>query len=261
MFVVAEDFDFGDFILVGLDKLDAGEFDFFVNQKEEENLRKLLGNLLYDAFVDGLNVLEPNDVKAGDLIQYVALGQYQPGDEVIYIVKNVADIYACILETDGTQLPTDTNHWTKQVANRWIRLKWGDSFTYNLMPEKWYGFKTMVIPMIYSLWISRTFRTQTSSGMIVQANENSTTVSPNDEIIRGWNKYSELSGGSDARLIVYDDWFYSNWGVIKNTLFGYIYCKSTDFDDLIAGTNFNYFKAYLGSGQYHNPGRMNLFDL
>ena len=54
MFVVAEDFDRLPFNISGLNDLSTGVFDDFVSYHEEENLRKLFGNLFYDAFVKGL---------------------------------------------------------------------------------------------------------------------------------------------------------------------------------------------------------------
>lgn len=253
MFVVASDFDRQPFNLIGLSTLDAGEFDDFVSYHEEENLREVLGNLFWNAMIDGLAELDE------DLDLFVA-GNYLVDNEVVYLVDDVADVYICIQETTG-QLPTDTDYWTKQDPNRWVRLKWGDSFVYNnSVPQKWWGFNRIIVPLIYSLWTKFNADKPTASGTVVLAKENSNTISPNDRIIRGWNKYSYLIGGENARLGNFEIWFNANYQQIKDTLFGYLYCKSTDFDDLVSTTNLSSFKSYL-SCEFKSPGRMNWLDL
>jgi len=252
MFVVASDFDRQPFNLIGLKDLDAGEFDDFVNYHEEENLRQVLGNLFWNAMVDGLAALDE------DLDLFVA-GDYAVDDEVVYLVDDVADVYLCIQASTG-QLPTDAAYWTKQAPDRWVRFKWGDSFLYNTVPQKWFGFNRVIVPLIYSLWTKFNADKPTSSGTVLLANEKSKDTSSNDRIIRGWNKYSDLIGGENAIMLNFESWFNANFQQIRDTLFGYLYCKSTDFDDLVSTTNLSSFKAYLAC-EFKFPGRMNWFDL
>ena len=115
MFVVAEDFDRLPFNISGLNDLSTGVFDDFVSYHEEENLRKLFGNLFYDAFVKGL---------IGKPVLFQEGLTYTSGDQVVYIVDNVADVYQSLV-IDNTALPTDVTKWSKQPEDRWIRLKIG----------------------------------------------------------------------------------------------------------------------------------------
>lgn len=254
MFVTAADFDYGDFILTNLDGLDEGEFDRFVNYHEEKELRKLLGSLFYDAFVKGLSALPDGlDLFKAGIAKSV-------NGEVVYVVDNIADIYLCIQATDGTKLPTDEAYWTKQAADRWVRLKWGDSFSYNNNPHKWYGMNYLIVPLIYSKWITRSSRKTTSGGIVKTVNENSEMVSPNFEIIKGWNEYARIAGGEFVRGSSLESWFYASWAEIKDTLFAYLFCDSATFDYLITETNYSSFKAYLECS-FQFPGRVNDFDL
>ena len=257
MFVVAEDFNRQPFNLIGLDKLDPGEFDDFVNFHEEENLRKLLGNLFWDAFVDGLNAVDGAGKKAGDLVLYVSGGIYQTDDEVVYFVENVADIYKCT-GTDVSTPPTDTIKWAKQPVNRWIRLKWGDTYLYYGRPQKWYGFNRLVVRLIYSLWMTNNYDSPTAHGVVITANENSTTVSPAKRIARAMNEYARLCAGDFPSVV---DPNYLMWPELENSLFGYLYMGSDTWEDLVVNVSgFGGFKAYLAYS-FNYPCKTNVFGI
>lgn len=247
MFVVAEDFNRLPFNISGLNDLSPNVFDDFVSYHEEEQLRKLFGNLFYDSFVDGLVGL-PGEY---------ASGTYAIDQLVVYVDGNVADIYKS-LANSNTALPTDASKWEKQPLNRWVRLKFGDEYLYYNRPQKWYGMKRLVVPLIYSLWIKWTYDNQTANGLVVTANENSTTVSPANRIARAWNKYAELCA-KDFPNVVNPD--YLVWPELENSLFGYLYLNSDRFDDLVVNySGFNTFRAYLAySFQY--PGKTNVFGI
>lgn len=251
MFVIAEDFDRLPFNITGLDKLSAGVFDDFVSYHEEENLRKLLGNLFYDAFVDGLNALPSG-------LGLWASQNYTAGQQVVFVVENVADIYQCILNTTANQDPTNTTYWAKQPVNRWVRLKFGDSYLYYGRPQKWYGMKRLVTPLIYSLYSKYTYDNQTGSGVVVTNNENSVTVSPATRIARAWNNYCRLCAGDFPNIV---DPNYLVWPELENSLFGYLYLNSETWDDLVVNVSgFGNFKAYLAYS-FNYPGKTNVFGI
>lgn len=251
MFVVAEDFDRLSYNLSGLDKLSDGVFDDFVSYHEEENLRKLLGNLFLDAFVDGLAPL-------GDLDLFIPGEANTIDEQVVYVVGNVADIYKCIQDTDGTQLPTNPLYWTKQAANRWVRLKFGDQYQYYGRPQKWYGMKRLVTPLIYSLWTKFTYDSQTGSGVVITANENANTISPAVRVARAWNNYARLCAGDFPNVV---DPNYLVWPELENSIFGYLYLNSDTWDDLVVNVpGFNSFKAYLAYS-FNYPGKTNVFGI
>ena len=244
MFVTGEDFKRQPFVL-NLTNLDAGEFQDFVDYHEEENLRKLLGNLFYDAFADA-------DSGLPDLFQ---AGNYSIVDEVVYIVDNVADVYQCTTNTSG-QLPTDTAYWAKQPANRWVRLKFGDKYMYYGRPQKWYGMNRLCVRLIYSLWLKYSYDKVTTGGVVQTQNENSVTISPSVRIARAWNEYCRLCAGDFPNVV---DPNYLMWPELENSIFGYLYLNSETWDDLTVGVpGFNSFKAYLAYS-FNYPGKTNVF--
>ncbi|HTJ53730.1 MAG TPA: hypothetical protein VL443_29950 [Cyclobacteriaceae bacterium] len=252
MFVKAEDFDRLPYNITGLDKLSNGVFDDFVSYHEEEELRKTLGNLFYDAFASGVNAL-PSGL---DLFQSGTV--YNVGGYAVYVIDNVADYYLCIQDTDGTQLPTDAAFWTKQPSNRWVRLTWGDTYLYYGRPQKWYGMKRLVVPLIYSLWTKYTYDNQAQFGVTVLANENSTTVSPSQRIARAWNKYCRLCAGDFPNVV---DPNYLVWPELENSIFGYLYINDTTWNDLTVGVpGFTSFRAYLAYS-FNYPGKTNVFGI
>lgn len=232
MFVAVQDFDRLPFNLSGLADLSAGTFNDFVNYHEEEKLRKLLGSLFYNSIVAGFNSLPA----------LYATGEYDLNDLVVYVNDDKADIYKSLVITN-TFIPTDATKWEKQPLNRWARLVYGDTYLYDDRLKKWYGMNRMVVPLIYSLWTKYTYDAQTSTGILVASKENSSVISPNQRIIRGWNKYSELAGDHCD---------------VENTLYGFLY-YSEYFNDDVA-PSFNDMSSYL-SYEFNSPGYMNNFGL
>lgn len=231
MFAAVQDFDRLPFNLSGLDDLSSGVFDSFVNYHEEERLRKLLGSLFYNLLVTGFQGL-PAVYQSG--LTY-------PIDElVIYVSEDKADIYKALEST--TELPTDATKWEKQPLNRWARLVYGDTYLYDDRLKKWYGMNRMVVPLIYSLWTKYTYDNQTASGVIVAAKENSSVISPNQRIIRGWNKYSELAGSHCD---------------VENTLYGFLYYSEYFNADVASHNDMSSYLSY----EFNSPGYMNNFGL
>jgi hypothetical protein len=231
MFVVAQDFDRLPYNLI-LDSLSDGVFDDFVNYHEEEQLRKLLGNLFYDSMVTGVKAL-PNVYQAGTFVI---------NDLVVFVSNNKADIYKSLVNSN-TSLPTDATKWEKQPLNRWARLVYGDAYDYYNHPQKWYGLNRLVKPLIYSLFTRYNYDTQIGSGVVVSLKENSSVISPNQRIIRGWNEYSELAG---------------NHCKVENTLFGFLYYSLYfDSDVSVKYTNMTTYLSY----EFCNEGKINSMGL
>lgn len=248
MFVVAQDFNRLPFNLAGLDDLSPNVFDDFVTYHEEEQLRKLLGNLFYDALAEGFKSL-PSVYESGLT--------YSVNDKVVYVNGNVADIYKSLANTN-TFLPTDASKWEKQPFDRWARLVYGDEYLYYTRPQKWYGFNRLVVPLIYSLWVKFTYNNQTSSGVVTLSPENSVVVSPAQRIARAWNKYANLCAGDLPNIV---DLNYPVWPELENSLFGYLYMTSGNFDDLVSNiAGFGSFRAYLAYS-FNYPGKTNVFGI
>lgn len=245
MFVTASDFDRLPFNLTGLDQLTAGVFDDFVSYNEEEKLRKLLGNKFYDAFVAGLALLPAT---------YDVSATYNLND----LVVSGADIYKSLQAANLAHQVTDTAWWVKQTANRWLRLREGDTYSYYNRPQKWYGMNRLVVPLIYSLYTKFTYDNQTGAGVVTAKNENSDTVSAANRIVRGWNKYADLAAGDWPSVI---DWTFVNWPDLENSLFGYLFLTDTVWDDLFTdGDGFGSMRAYLAYS-FQFPGKTNVFGI
>lgn len=239
MFVVAVDFDTPPFNLPNLDKV-VNTFPDFVTEQEDEELSKLFGNLFYDAFKAGIAALP------APWVQKISPAGYATND----LVVSGSDIYKS-LSDDNVALVTDNVNWELQTANRWLKLKEGEDYSYQNYPYKWIGMKQLVKPLIYSLWVRTQVKQFTSNGVVVSSNENSDAVSPGDHIVMGWNRYCLIAVGKLSANC------YVN---IANSLIGYLYANSELFDDLVEDTAFSNFKSYL-SGEFCSPGRQNVFDL
>lgn len=251
MFVVASDFDRLPFNLTGLNKVGA-EFLDFVSYYEEENLRILLGNTFYDALATAFVSLPT---------LYVAATAYTVGQRVVYVDQNVADIYICIQDGAGKTPSASPAYWTKQnvlAEYRWARLVYGDMYLYYNRPQKWYGMKRLIVPLIYALWTKFTYDNQTTMGVSTSKKENSVVVSPAVRIARAMNKYADLCAGdwpdvlNPAAVI---------WPELENSLFGYLYLNSTTWDYLVGPSmGFNDFKSYLAYS-FEYPGYTNSFGI
>lgn len=252
MFVADSDFNRLPYNIVGLDDISNVSNDFadFVEYNEEKHLRELLGNMFYDA----LSAAFP-DLPA----IYDATKAYEIGDKVVYVSKNLADIYT---NTKGCTnvVPSTAANWTKDpVKYRWVRLVYGDMYTYYGRPQKWYGMKRLVVPLIYALWTKYTYDNQTSQGVVVGKNENANTVSPSVRIARAMNEYAELCAGDFPNVV---DWHYMVWPELENSLFGYLYLNSEVWNDLVTESmpGFTDFKAYLAYS-FSYPGKTNVFGI
>lgn len=245
MFVTASDFDRLPFNLTGLDQLTVGVFDDFVLYNEEERLRELLGNKFYDAFVAGLALLPA---------VYDVGVTYNLND----LVVSGSNIYKSLQGANTGNAVTNGVWWAVQPANRWLRLREGDTYQYYNRPQKWYGMNRLVVPMIYSLWTKYTYDSQTAAGIVVSKNENSNTVTPAVRIARAWNKYARLCAGDWPQVI---DWRYMIWPELENSLFGYLYMTADVWDDLFVGdVGFGSMRAYLAYS-FAYPSKTNVFGI
>lgn len=248
MFAVAKDFDRLPYNLTNLDKLSAGVFDDFVSYNEEKHLRELLGSLFYDALATAYAALPQ---------VYVPATAYAINDLVVFVANNVADIYINIQAGTGKTPSTNPLYWTKQPVNRWVRLIYGDMYTYYQRPQKWYGMKRLVVPLIYALRTAFEYDNQGSNGISVANKENSTVVSPATRITRALNEYANLCAGDFPNVI---DWSYMIWPELENSLFGYLYLTSDTWNDLVVDQPGGDFKAYLAYSFVY-PGLTNVYGL
>ena len=251
MFVVAGDYSQQPYFIPGLDRLSPGTFDSQVAYWEEKYLRVLLGNLFYDALASGYNSISSIPV-------YDPTNAYQIGDQAIYVSANNADIYTCIQGCTGSQPDINPTYWTKQPVNRWVRFIYGDTYLYYNRPQKWYGMKRIVRPLIYYLWVRYNYDSPGVAGNAQQNTENATVISFAKRLKDAWNEYAELAAGDWPN--VFDD-ATQLWPELENSLYGYLFLTDSTWADLVVPyTGFASFRAYLAYSFVY-PGKSNVFGI
>lgn len=179
MFVVASDFDAPPYNLPNLDKV-PNSFLPFVVRKERDELRMLLGQLLYDQFVAGWEAL-PDDWSSA--ATYALDAQVLSG----------FDIYKSLQAGNLNHLVTDGTWWELvEEDNKWARLGLGDY--YDDGKYKWRGMNEMLVPFICAEWLKETRTSSTGAGEIRSKAENADVVSPKRRIVPAFNDYARMAG-------------------------------------------------------------------
>lgn len=232
MFVVAEDFDVIPFNLPGLDKV-VNTFDQFVEDQEDEQLRKVFGTTFWGAFKAGVEALPD---------EWDAATAWAVNDLVVF----GNSIYKALQNSTNIKPGSDVLFWELQSVDRWLVLKNGANYTTDSdRTYTWAGMKAAIKPMIYSQWVRYAIDNQLSGvGNVKAKSENSVVISPNVRITEMWNKFS--------------DGMIGRFELVRNSIFGYLYYNSITFDDVTP--DFNSFFDYLNS-EFVSPGRQNDFDL
>lgn len=194
-------------------------FQGFIDQQEALYLLELLGDNLYNAFINGLAALPPSWVST---VETVIGNQYVYGN----------NIWQALTAQTGTAPVAGVNWLLVESGNRWLELKNGATYTYDSLKYKWPGMVAMLKPLIYSTWIESKALSNTDNGFLIPKVENNTVVNPMGMICRSWNAWVRIAGGPCAQ---------------KGTLFGYLYNtneESGTFDDTFDET-FTSFVDYL----------------
>lgn len=249
MFLVAQDFDVPPYDLPNLSEV-VNTFPDFINEQEEWWLRKVLGNFFYDELVLGIEAL-PNAW---------VVGSFNIDDEATYnnqVWKSLVD--------DNILVPSVVNQWEElPLKTRWLLLRDGASYTYNIVKYKWYGMVKMLKPFIHSKWMEELAIKKAASGASVTNTENSQRVDSAQIICKGWNMAQELSCGKPDYMcwyivyLYYDPYWYNQYLSMADSLYGYLYQNAKSFDDLDSG--YGSFLTYLTT-TFANPGRKNMFGI
>lgn len=251
MFVTADDFGDVPYAIPGLSKPGISEtFASFIDDEEDEQLRKLVGVLFYDALKAAIEAL-PDD--------WAVTITFAINDTTIYnsqVWKALVAIPAAPTNTP----PVAGVSWSLVVdplVDRWIKLRDGENYQIGSITKcptfRWGGMGEMVRPMIYSLWLGFNARSNTGQGVVVSANENSELVSSAYEIAKAWRKYYKLAGKKYR-------YFGCNVIAVENTFYGYIVAVAANFNDVITDNSYDTFLQYI-QNQFRSPGTMNEFDI
>ena len=116
----------------------------------------------------------------------------------------------------------------------WVALRDGAEYAYNSQNYKYGGLKAILVPRIYSEWITETRDKYTDVGVVYNTSDNNERVSPARRIVEAYNAYARLVG---------DYWNQCN------TLYGYMEANEADFPD------------WDPDNLFDPPGRINEFGL
>jgi hypothetical protein len=183
MFVTITDFDSLEYSLPKFEDYGTAVTSF-INKREEENLRKLIGNKLYDAFIEGLEALP--GVYSSTVATVIGTD---------YVYGN--SIWKALTITTGVLPVAGTDWQLVEEENKWLLLKNGVSFDYeeNNIEKRyvWVGMQKMLTPLLYSEVLELTYRKPTAVGMSISKAENARIVRPTYEVVRGWNDFVDLA--------------------------------------------------------------------
>lgn len=104
------------------------------------------------------------------------------------------------------------------IEERWEALQDGGEYEYNDILYEYTGLVDFLKPYICSKWMEVNYRKATTSGVVInQGQQNTTTVTPDYEVVTYWNEFVGKVGGSCAR---------------ENTLYGFLLANESDYEDL-----------------------------
>lgn len=247
MFVTVNNFANVPYKLPGLTGGTLAAFNQFIADQESEQLRKLVGNLFYDAMVTGIGGL-PND--------WDDTNKYMTNDQSIYngaVWKSTID--------DNLGNTPGVIGWVlnpNPLVDRWIPLRDGSNYQIatitNCPTFRWAGMDKLVTPMIYSLWLPVSIRSNSGQGIVISANENSVLVNPEYEISKSWRSYYITAG----KTLHY---FNRKQVDIQNSLYGYLVAVAANFNDIVTDASYPDFLTYI-QNQFSSPDYgPNAFDL
>jgi hypothetical protein len=123
----------------------------------------------------------------------------------------------------------------------WQRLRDGAEYELDVAGKKilyeWKGLLTnegALVPFIYAMWIRERFKNVSAIGVGASKGENEEKITPDDEIIKGYNAMAKMIGGDNCGRKGYE-----------NSLYGFLYVNSADYPDWV----------------FTSPGTMNQWNL
>lgn len=175
MFVEITDFDALEYSIPKVNDY-GSSINAFIEKMEEKRLRELIGNDLYDLFIEGLEDL-PGEYSA--TVATVINQQYCYG----------LDIWKALTVTTGT-LPVEGSDWELvEEDNQWLVLRDGITFEVNGKKHVWAGMNNMLVPIVYAEILEATQRKNTGIGLTTSKAENAIIIESVHDIVRGNNDY------------------------------------------------------------------------
>ncbi len=107
---------------------------------------------------------------------------------------------------------------TDPVPAKWTALKVGADYTYQSKLYRFEGLVKMLVPLIYSLWLTEGRDKVTTSGPIITNADKSDHLSPAWRITKDFNTFARMAGGRYAQ---------------RNTMYGFLLNSEDDYGTLV----------------------------
>lgn len=204
MFVTTPDFDVAPYTLSNLSAV-GNSFADFVTVQEADALRKTMGLLLYDQFMEGLAALP---------------SAYNPATD--YAIDALAvsgnDIWKSLQNPNLGQPIVEGAYWTlAEEDNKWLLLKNGATYQTS---REWVGMNKMLTPFIYAMWQDDKYSDSTGVAEAKGKAENADTITPKRKIVRAWNEFSRMTGNGKSKV---------------NSLYGFLVVNQDLYPDFVYG--------------------------
>lgn len=218
MFVTAENFELDPYSLPNL--VSDNSFFPYVEREEKSRLRKILGGLFYDAFIEGMEGL-PSEWEGDPVI-------YAVNDEVIY----GSDTYKSLIANNTAIIPgSDPTKWELQPVNKWLTLKNGKSYVHEGIRYDWVGMELLFTPYIYYMRTLHRAKSNVGAGGIAETKlENAVVINPGAALADAWNEFEKMLGDQCS---------------FEDTLYGYLYNSGEDFQALVEEEEYDSIQSYL----------------
>lgn len=232
MFVTPDDFSVIPYVIPNAKNglADNGSFSTYIDDKEEEMLKSLLGATLYNSFIAG--------VKS----DWVSTAPTVIDQEYAYGL----DVWKALTVQTGTAPVAGVNWELISEDDKWLRLKKGDTYLLFEREYDWVGMVKMLKPFIYSEWLRDTWDTHTGIGIVQGKSENASVINPSRRIVDRWNEFARIVGNSCNE---------------KDTLYGFLSqeCELGTFDGTF-DDSFQTFNEYFVFN-FKDPGKQNLLSI
>lgn len=100
------------------------------------------------------------------------------------------------------------------IPDKWTKLKDGDTYEYKNVMYEYRGLVDLLVPRIYSAWLSENRDKWTTSGAVINIDKQSDHLSPAGRIVRDYNMFCHKVGGPNEQ---------------KNTLYGFMVNSEFDY--------------------------------
>jgi len=251
MFLTSTDFYIAPY-LIPTQAENTNGINAYIKDTEERMLKKLLGSVFYDALKAGIEAL-PAEWSA--TVAYANLSQVVYG----------SNIYQANALTIEGEIPGISGKWDLQPVNKWLKLSKGNKYDNEGRENNWDGFVDGLKPYVHSMYLKEYDSTVAPLGVVKAKSQNSEIVSPNQIIVRHYNRFVEKMGSYDGIGLYHRDIALTgHFGTLglyhEDSLYGYLYSNHASFNAEVQSKGYADFRSYLNT-KFYFPEYINSFGL